>query len=112
MELNTIDEQSVLIATKVIIYAGNAKQLLNAAVKAAEGFDFDLAEEKIKEAEAELKEGHKTQTKFIQAEARGEEIEVSLLLTHAQDSLMTSLSDVQFAKHIINVYKAIEKINK
>ena len=108
----TIDEQSVLIATKVIIYAGNAKQLINNSIKAAEEFNFDLAEEKLAEAEVELMEGHKTQTTFIQAEARGEEIDVSFLLTHAQDSLMTALSDIQFARHIINVYKMIEKYHK
>ncbi|ETJ35662.1 Lichenan-specific phosphotransferase enzyme iia component, partial [human gut metagenome] len=45
----------------------------------------------IEKADKELAESHKVQTSLIQNEAAGKKTEVSLLLVHAQDHLMTSM---------------------
>ena len=36
---------------------------------------------------------HKTQTRLIQDEINGEKVDTSLLMIHAQDHLMTALSE-------------------
>ena len=75
---------------------------------AAEKGDFDKAGELMKEADAYLGQAHKIQTNIIQAEARGEKTEVSVLFVHAQDHLMTAIEAKTLIEHIIKLHKKIE----
>jgi len=52
-----------------------------------------------------LRSAHHIQTEIIQAEAGGEEIENSLLLNHAQDTLMAAMSELNLAKQMIRMYQ-------
>jgi PTS system cellobiose-specific IIA component len=104
MTENELATKAVQIATQVIIHAGNARTLIQHALKAASDGYVDVAEEKLNEANEEIRSAHRTQTDVIQAEARGENLPHSLLLTHAQDTLMIAISEGQMAKHIIKLY--------
>ena len=59
------------------------------ALQEAKKKDFEAAREKIAEAEAELLQAHKFQTQLIHAEAGGEQLDIPIILIHAQDHLMT-----------------------
>ena len=100
-----LDNESVRIATQVIINSGNARALAFKAFDFAENHDYDAANESIMKAKEEIATAHKTQTEIIHAEARGENIEISLLLTHAQDSLMIAMSEVQLIERIIRLFQ-------
>jgi len=102
-----LDEKSVQISTMVIIHAGNARGLVNESLKAAERGDMPTAETKLTAAEEELRNAHRIQTDMIQSEARGETLSFSILLTHAQDTLMVSMSEVHMAKHMLNLYRKL-----
>lgn len=93
------------IATKVIIHAGNARNTIIHALNAAYEDDFAAAGGLIDQAETELRSAHHIQTEIIQAEAGGEEIENSLLLNHAQDTLMAAMSELNLAKQMIRMYQ-------
>ncbi|CAJ0570999.1 unnamed protein product, partial [Mesorhabditis spiculigera] len=52
----------------------------------------------MEEANAEIVEAHRSQTKLIQAEARGETHQPTILFNHAQDNLMIVASEMAITK--------------
>ena len=50
---------------------------------------------------------HKVQTATIQAQAAGEEVEYSLLFTHAQDTLMTISAELHMVKKMMPIVRAL-----
>ena len=52
---------------------------------------------------------HHAQTQLLVQEANGEKAEFSILLVHAQDHLMNSITFVDLAKEMIEMYRRIEK---
>ena len=52
-------------------------------------------------------QAHNAQTEVIQGEARGEKTELCLLFIHAQDTLMTIMSELNMAGEMIQMYKLI-----
>ncbi|SFJ88122.1 PTS lactose/cellobiose transporter subunit IIA [Thermoflavimicrobium dichotomicum] len=89
----------------IISHGGNAKSLAYEALDAAENNDFSKADELLKQADEELGKAHQTQTKLIQAELNGSPIEKSLLLIHAQDHLMTAISEKNLIERLIRILK-------
>ncbi|AYE34052.1 PTS lactose/cellobiose transporter subunit IIA [Clostridium septicum] len=100
-------ENMEMIIFEIINHGGTAKGLAYEALMAAEKGEFDKAEELLKEADVSLAEAHKVQTDIIQAEARGEKTEVSVLFVHAQDHLMTAIEAKTLIEHIIKLHKKI-----
>lgn len=64
---------------------------------------------RLADANAALLQAHKAQTEMLTREAQGEETSISLLMVHAQDHLMTSLTFVDLAKEVVEVYERFEK---
>lgn len=93
----------------IILHAGNARRLAYEALEATETFDFDRADQLLKQAEEELEKAHETQTKLIQAEMNGTTFEKSLLLIHAQDHLMTAVSEQKLIERMIRVIKKLKE---
>lgn len=94
------------IAMLLIANSGEARSLVFRAVKAAREGDFEEADALLQKADDSAKEAHKAQTQLLSKEARGEAGEVSMLLVHAQDHLMTSLLAQDLIREIIYLYKA------
>lgn len=103
------DAKTIEIATKVILFAGNARDLVAKALNAAYEENFEEAKNFIIKAEDEVRSAHRIQTEIIQSEARGETVELSLLLTHAQDTLMVALSEINMAKQMLRMYQKFSK---
>jgi PTS system cellobiose-specific IIA component len=96
-------------AFQLILHAGNAKSSLMEAMQAARLGKLDEAHLKIEEAKEELNAAHHSQTLLIQNEARGEKVELNILLIHAQDHLMNALTMRDLVIEIIHLH---EKLNK
>jgi cellobiose PTS system EIIA component len=92
---------------EIISHSGNARGLAFEALKEAEEFNFEKAEELIKQGQDELNLAHKTQTKLIQAELNGVPSEKTLLMIHAQDHLMTAMSEQKLIEHMIRIVKKL-----
>ena len=76
-------EELAKVAMEVILHAGNARNLCrDAAVK-----------EQLDEADKEIVLAHKAQTDLLHSEARGQKVEMTVLLSHAQDTLMNTESE-------------------
>ena len=101
-------EQMELIIFEIISTGGTAKGLAYEALAAAENGNYEEAERLLKESDEALNQAHKIQTDIIQAEARGEHTEVSVLFVHAQDHLMTAIEARNLIEKMIKMYKVID----
>lgn len=90
-------------AFHLILHSGNARAMAFEAFDLAAAGDFAGAQAKLKEAKGALGQAHQHQTSLIQAEAGGEAISPSLLLIHAQDHLMTAMSELNLTERLIRV---------
>lgn len=93
---------------EIISLSGEVKKKFLKAVKYAKNNEFEQAEEIFKEADDQLIKAHLKQTELIKQEANGNKIEASLMLTHAQDHLMTAILLKDMAKEFIDLYSKIE----
>ncbi|MGE7763341.1 PTS lactose/cellobiose transporter subunit IIA [Peribacillus sp. NPDC097895] len=96
------------VAFQLILHSGNARSLLMEGMRFARDNEFELAETKVSEAKYELNEAHHSQTSLIQNEALGTSVEFSILLVHAQDHLMTTITVKELTEEIIFLHKKIE----
>lgn len=103
------DHVLVKASMDIILNAGDSRAKLTEALKDIEVFEFEKAEEKLKEATKFIQIAHKVQTDTIQDETRGEKMEHSLLFTHAQDTLMTIYSELNIAKRILGIMKNVDQ---
>lgn len=90
---------------QIILYAGNAKNALHEALQQARIGDFSHTKNKLQEAVEELLQAHKIQTSFIQEEAKENLSALSILLVHAQDHLMTVMSEKELIEEMIHMYE-------
>ena len=94
---------------EIIAHGGNAKSLAYEALHSAAEGNFEEAKKLLDESEHEMAEAHKTQTRLIQDEINGEKVDTSLLMIHAQDHLMTALSEKSLIEKMIELYKKLEE---
>ena len=105
-----MDEKKVQAIMNLIIYGGDGKSYSVEAIQAAKEGNFVTGRMKrIKAAEESLLQAHHTQTEMLTQEANGDSVEVSLLMVHGQDHLMTGMMFKDLAKEIVDVYRTIRK---
>ncbi|AOT68623.1 PTS lactose/cellobiose transporter subunit IIA [Geosporobacter ferrireducens] len=96
----------------IISYSGDARNFFLEALAPAKNGYIEKAVELIKQGDEKLELAHKEQTKLIQAEARGEKMEISLLMIHAQDHLMNAITVKQLVCEMIDIYITFFENNK
>ncbi|GEN56365.1 PTS mannose transporter subunit IIA [Halolactibacillus alkaliphilus] len=99
------NEKIMEVIMGIITHSGDAKSHAMKAIKAAREGDFEKADDSIKQAERAFVKAHHSQTALLTKEAQGEKTEVSLLMVHAQDHLMTSMTFTDLAKEIILLHQ-------
>ncbi len=92
----------------LIMHGGDAKSSAMEAIHAAKSGDFDGAEDKLADSEEALTKAHKFQTNLLTKEASGDAVELSLLMVHGQDHLMTAMTVKDLATEIIDVYRKLD----
>ncbi len=96
-------------AMEIIMHAGDARTLLNQGLDKLYEFNREEYDAKLKEAHKELVEAHRAQTKILEKTVLDESVRPSILFTHAQDTLMTIMSEYNIAKQLGRVVKLIEE---
>ena len=101
----------VIVADQIImgliLNAGDAKQHIYQALSYAKEGDFTSSEEEIAKADAALLEAHNLQTQFLAQEAGGTKTEITALFVHSQDHLMTSITEINLIKEMIDLRKEL-----
>lgn len=101
-------EEVQSIAFQLISAAGEAYDCFYKALKAAKEQEYSKAEQFITEGDEKLANAHRVQTDFLVAEARGEDIDYSVVMMHAQDSLMTTILYERIIVEQIEMYKRFQ----
>ncbi|MEE0966419.1 MAG: PTS lactose/cellobiose transporter subunit IIA [Bacilli bacterium] len=97
---------------ELITSAGNSKSYSMLAIEAAREKEFHKANEYIKKASDELKKAHSIQFELIQHEARGDHVDIDVILIHAQDHLTMALMMKDQAEEFIHIYKEFQEIKE
>lgn len=103
-------EETVLMESimGLIVHSGNTRSECMEAIQLAKKGQIQEAKEKIQSANDALIEAHHSQTALLSQEARGEKVEVSMLLIHAQDHLMNAITFRDLATEMIELYERIK----
>lgn len=101
------DEQ-LEVAMKLIINGGSAKSSAFEAIRAAKKGQFTEADQKLNESDQFLIKVHNVQTQMLTAEANGVHAEVSLMMVHAQDHIMSAITFRDLAGEIVDLYKKLD----
>lgn len=110
--MSLISEKIQLLSFEIILYAGNARTLAMEAIPLAKKGKYTLAKEKMAQANEELNKAHTIQTNFLQNEGKGIQTEISILLIHAQDHLMSTITVKELANEMIEMYKHMESLRE
>ncbi|MFO1441965.1 PTS lactose/cellobiose transporter subunit IIA [Bacillus sp. Bva_UNVM-123] len=105
-------EEIQMLSFTIILHAGNARSYAMEAIGLAKEYDFKAAREKIEAANNEFVEAHQVQTKLIQSEASGQKNDVTVILVHAQDHLMTAMTVKDLANEMIDMYERMKAIEE
>ena len=105
-------EQLEMAIMNIIINAGDCKNHSYMALGMVNEGKYEDAEKEIGLANDALAKAHDSQTEMIQKEASGEKIELSLLFIHAQDHLMTAISEKNLIEQIMELRKVINTFIK
>ncbi len=109
--VKTIEEIQRL-SFKIILHAGNARSSAMEAITLAKKYQFTAAYEKISDAEEEFIKAHREQTGLIEMEVNGVKSDVSLMLIHAQDHLMTAMTVKDLAIEMIDMYNKMKYLEE
>lgn len=105
----TKTEETILL---IISNSGSARSHVFEALREARKGNFKDVKSLLDSADEELKNAHSIQTTLLQQEAAGNNNEVSLLMVHAQDHLMTSMLARDFADEIVHLNGEIYEVKK
>ena len=105
-------DQIVEAAFNIITYAGNARGIAMEAIETAKEGNFKEARQQIQEARDEMNNSHNYQTELITYEANGEKNEITVLLVHSQDHLMTGMVVIDMAEQFIDVYAKMAELKE
>jgi PTS system cellobiose-specific IIA component len=107
MTLDELNEKSM----EMIVAAGEARNALNMALNSID--DADKYNELMEQARKAITRSHTAQTKVLQGTITDTSFYPNILFTHAQDTLMTVMSEINTGKQLGNLYrKLVEKIDE
>lgn len=100
------------IVLSLIMHSGEARSKCMEAIHLAKIGEFEKARKFLEKADEELGYAHNSQTTLIQGESAFKKIDFSLLLTHGEDHLMTTMTLKDLAVEIVDIYEKINCIEK
>ncbi|ABR36748.1 MULTISPECIES: PTS lactose/cellobiose transporter subunit IIA [Clostridium] len=105
-------DQLEMAIMNIIINAGDCKNHAYMALSLVNEGKYEEAENEMQLANDALGKAHDAQTEMLQKEASGEKVELSVLFVHAQDHLMTSISEKNLIEQIIELRKIVNTLVK
>lgn len=99
-----------LISFQMITAAGEAKSNYMEALLEAKEKNFERAEELMKEGEKSFVQVHDAHAGLVQRECAGEKVEVSLLMAHVEDQMMSVEVIKILVIELYEIYKKLDKL--
>ena len=94
-----------LASMNMILSAGNARELYNQSMDCVENGDFTEGERLLARAEKEITEAHKLQTRLLQEAIEEEHPTITVLMVHAQDTIMAVDSEIRLIRRLQKLYR-------
>lgn len=98
-------EEISMIGFEIVAFAGDARSKLITALRKAKEKKFDECDKLVAEAHELLREAHNTQTEMIAEEASGKYSDLTFVMVHGQDHLMTAMLLNDVIGTLIDIYK-------
>lgn len=102
-------EEISMAGFEIVAYAGDAKTALLRALDQAKDGNFDYARSLVEKANEAIVDAHNSQTKLMSKEANGENMETTFIMSHGQDTLMTTMLLKDETKYFIDLYEKYEE---
>lgn len=103
LKLNELTGEQVCF--RLILHSGNARSKVIQSIREYRAGSVQKAEELLHQAEGDLQQSHDIHFQMIQKEAGGEKNEFSLLLLHAEDHLMSTLTMKELVSELLELFK-------
>lgn len=100
-------EEIQVAAFEIILNSGNARTTIHKSFAAMRKSDFSHADQLLTEANEENLQAHKSQTALLKDYAGGKKIEMEIIMVHAQDHLMTTMTLLEVAQEMKYLYEQI-----
>jgi len=105
-------EELEVAIMNIIINAGDCKNHAYMALNNVNDGKYEEADKELQLSNDAIAKAHDSQTMFLHKEANGEKIEMSVLFVHAQDHLMTAITEKNLIEQIIELRKIVNTLIK
>ena len=105
-------ESMEVASFQLILHSGNARSSAHEALSMIKQNLKPQGLEKLKEAKAELLIAQKEHAQLLRRYANAEEIQVDLLLVHAEDHIASTQVSVELIDEMIQMYERMERYEK
>ena len=102
-----MSEEMELACFQIITYVGTARSCYINAIQLAKEGKFDEAESAMKAAEECRKSAHHVHTQLITMDAGGELNQLSLIMVHSEDIMMSAEITYSLAGEMIKMYQKL-----
>lgn len=102
-------EELQQVAFEIILYSGEGRTLIHEAFEAMRKEEYEASFQKLEESNDKLVEAHKAQTTLLQKYSSGDKIEMEVIMVHAQDHLMTTMTLREVALEMLELYKVTKR---
>lgn len=92
------------LAFEIIGYAGEALSNYYAALEKAKEGDKAQCDALLEKATEQMREAHHVQTDLLCKESEGQNLELSLIVVHAQDHLMNAILAEKLVRELIELH--------
>ena len=106
-----MDELEMAIMN-IIINSGDCKNHAYMALNNVNEGNYEEADKELQLSNDAIAKAHDSQTMFLHKEANGEKIDMSVLFVHAQDHLMTAITEKNLIEQIIELRKIVNTLVK
>lgn len=100
-------EELQVAAFNIILHSGTARTSVHEAFAKMREGAYEEADAILDQANEEILEAHHAQTKLLQDYASGVDIKIEIIMVHAQDHLMTTMTLHEVAREMLVLYQKI-----
>lgn len=93
---------------QMILHGGNGRSLAFEAIQAARQGEHAAAKNKIQEAKAELLIASRQHAAVLQRFVTDQQLQVSMLLVHAEDHISSSQVMIELVQEMIMIYERMD----
>ncbi|WP_024655192.1 PTS lactose/cellobiose transporter subunit IIA [Borrelia hispanica] len=100
------------ISMPVVAYSGEAKSFLREALEYAKAGNYNKSTEIIEKSRKSIEKAHGEHRHIIQYLTNNPDIKTPFILIHAEDHLMSAMSELSIFEEFISLYKIINEFTK